>query len=52
MGNGGPFPEVKRGRGVRLITHPHLLPTSRMGRSYTPLSVSTCMASSGPAFSF
>jgi hypothetical protein len=26
MGTGGPFPGVKRGRGVTLTTHPHLVP--------------------------
>jgi hypothetical protein len=26
MGTGCPFPEVKRGRGVTLTTHPHLVP--------------------------
>jgi hypothetical protein len=25
MGTGGPFPGVKRGRGVMLTTHPHLV---------------------------
>jgi hypothetical protein len=28
-------PGVKRGREVRLTTHPHLVPRSRMIRSYT-----------------
>jgi hypothetical protein len=28
-------PAVKRGRGVTLTTHPHLVPRSRMSRSYT-----------------
>jgi hypothetical protein len=27
-----------------LITHPHLMPRSRMSRSYTPLPLGTCMA--------
>jgi hypothetical protein len=31
----GPFPGAKRGRGVTLTTHPHLVPRSRMSRSYT-----------------
>jgi hypothetical protein len=32
----GPFPRwIKRGRGVMLTTHPHLVPRSRMSRSYT-----------------
>jgi hypothetical protein len=35
MGNGGPFLGAKRGRGVTLTTHPHLMPRSRMSRSYT-----------------
>jgi hypothetical protein len=28
-------PGLKRGRGVTLTTHPHLVPRSRMSRSYT-----------------
>jgi hypothetical protein len=28
MGTGGPFPGVKRGRGVTLTTHPRLVPRS------------------------
>jgi len=35
MGTGGTFPGAKRGRGVKLTTHPHLVPRSRMSRSYT-----------------
>jgi hypothetical protein len=35
MGTGGPFAGVKRGRGVTLTTHPHLVPRSRISRSYT-----------------
>jgi hypothetical protein len=31
-----PFPGAKRGRGVTLTTHPHLMPRSRMSMSYTP----------------
>jgi hypothetical protein len=34
-GNGGPFPGVKRCRGVTLTTHPRLVPKSRINRSYT-----------------
>jgi hypothetical protein len=34
-GTGGPFPGVKRGRGVMLTTHPYLVPWSRMSRSFT-----------------
>jgi hypothetical protein len=29
------YPRIKRGRGVTLTTHPHLVPRSRMSRSYT-----------------
>jgi hypothetical protein len=32
---GGPFPGAKRGRGVTLTTNPHLVPRSRISRSYT-----------------
>jgi hypothetical protein len=35
MGTGGPFPGAKRGRGVTLTTHPHIVPRSGMSRSYT-----------------
>jgi hypothetical protein len=31
---GGPFPGAKRGRGMTLTTHPHLMLRSRMSRSY------------------
>jgi hypothetical protein len=34
MSTGGPFPGAKRGRGVTLTTHPHLVPRSRMSRNY------------------
>jgi hypothetical protein len=34
MGTGVLSPGVKRGRGVTLITHPHLVPRSWMSRSY------------------
>jgi hypothetical protein len=34
MGTGGPFLGVKRGRGVTLTTHSHLVPRSRMSRGY------------------
>jgi hypothetical protein len=30
MGTGGPFLRVKRSRGVKLTTHLHLVPKSRM----------------------
>jgi hypothetical protein len=35
MGTWCPSPGVKRGRGVMLTTHPHLVPRLRMSRSYT-----------------
>jgi hypothetical protein len=35
MGTGGFSPGVKRGWGVTLTTHPHLVPRSRMSKSYT-----------------
>jgi hypothetical protein len=38
MGTVGFSPGVKRGRGVTLTTHPHLLPRSRMSRSYATFS--------------
>jgi hypothetical protein len=42
-------PGVKRGRGVTLTTLPHLVPRSRMNRSYTPLPSSTFVACSETA---
>jgi hypothetical protein len=50
MGTGGPFLGVKRGRGVTLTSHPHLVPRSRMSRSYTFSPPSTCVACRGTAF--
>jgi hypothetical protein len=38
MGTGGSFPGVKRGRGVTLTIHPHLVPRLRMSRSYASSS--------------
>jgi hypothetical protein len=35
MNTRGPFPGAKRGRVMTLTTHPHLVPRSRMSRSYT-----------------
>jgi hypothetical protein len=40
-------PGLKRGRGVTLTTHPHVVPRSIMSRSYTPLPPSVFMACSG-----
>jgi hypothetical protein len=34
MSTGCPFLGVKRGRGATLTTHPHLVPRSKMNRSY------------------
>jgi hypothetical protein len=42
-------PGVKRCRGVTLTTHPHLVPGSRVSRSYTPLPPSVFMVCSGTA---
>jgi hypothetical protein len=52
MGTGGPFPGVRRGPGVTLTTHPHLVPRSRMSRSYISSPPSVSMAFSGTAFSY
>jgi hypothetical protein len=49
---GGPFPGAKRGRGVTLTTHPHLMPRSRMSRSYTSSPASATMVCSGTAYFF
>jgi hypothetical protein len=48
MGTGGPFPGAK----ARLITHPHLVPRSRMSRSYTFSPTSAFIACSGTALAF
>jgi hypothetical protein len=44
-------PGVKRGRGVTLTTHRHLVLGSRMSRSYTSFPPCTFMACSGTLFS-
>jgi hypothetical protein len=49
MGTGGPFPGVKRGRGVTLTIQPHLVPRLRMSRTYTSLPPNALVASSGIA---
>jgi hypothetical protein len=46
MGTSGPFPGVNRGRAVTLTTYYHLLPRSRMSRSYIPSLLSDYMACS------
>jgi len=48
MGTRGPFPGVKRGRGVTLTTHTHLVPMW-MSRSYTSCPPSASMVCSGTA---
>jgi hypothetical protein len=49
MGTGGPFPGGKARPGRDADHSPHLLPRSRIGRSYTPLPPSAFMACSGTA---
>jgi hypothetical protein len=49
MGNGDPFPGVKGGRSVKLITHRYLVPRSRMNRSYTSSRLCRLHGSSGTA---
>jgi hypothetical protein len=46
---GGPFPavKVKRGRGVRLTTHPHLVPRSTVSRRYTSSPPWCCITVEG-----
>jgi len=50
MGTGGPFPGIKRGRGVTLTTHLHLVPRIRMGRIYTSFPSWRLHGGSGTAF--
>jgi hypothetical protein len=49
MGTGFLSPGVKRGQGVTLTTHPHLVPRSIMSRSYTSSPPCVSMACSGTA---
>jgi hypothetical protein len=49
MVTAGPFPGGLSVARVLLTTHPHLVPMSRMSRSYTSSPLSACMASSGTA---
>jgi hypothetical protein len=49
MGSGGPYPGVKRGRGVTLTTYHHLVLRSRMSTWYTYSLPSDSMACSGTA---
>jgi hypothetical protein len=43
---------LKRDRGVTLTTHPHLVPRSKMSRSYTSSPPSSFVACSGTASAF
>jgi hypothetical protein len=52
VGTGGPFPGVKGGRVVTLTTPTHLVPRSRMIRSYTPTPHCRLHGGSGTAFDF
>jgi hypothetical protein len=45
-------PGLKHGQGVTLTTHPHLVPRSRMIRSYISSPPSAFMACSGTALAF
>jgi hypothetical protein len=45
-------PGLKRGRGVTLTTHPHLVPRSRMSRSIPTFLTSAFVACSGTALAF
>jgi hypothetical protein len=45
-------PGLNRGRGVTLTTQPHLVPKSRMSRSYTSSPPSAFVACSGTALTF
>jgi hypothetical protein len=49
VGTGGPFPSIKRGQTVTLTTHLHLVPRSRLSRSYTSFSPSAVVTCSGTA---
>jgi hypothetical protein len=42
-------PGLKRGRGLTLTTHPHLVPKSRMSRSYISSPPSASVECSGTA---
>jgi hypothetical protein len=49
MGTGSPFQGLKRGRGLPLTTHPHLVSRSRMSRSYTSSPPSAFVVCCGTA---
>jgi hypothetical protein len=46
------FPGLKRCRGVTLTTHPHLIPSSRMSSSHSPLPSSAFVACGETALAF
>jgi hypothetical protein len=50
MGTGGPFPEIKRGRGGGDADHSHLVPRSSMSRSYISSPIVACMAVAGQLY--
>jgi hypothetical protein len=50
MGTGVLSQGVKRGQGVTPTTHSHLVPRSRISRSYNSSSLSTCMAVVGQLY--
>jgi hypothetical protein len=50
MGTGGPFPGGKARPGRDADHSPHVMPRSRMSRSYIPLPLRACMACSGAVF--
>jgi hypothetical protein len=52
MATGGPFPGVKRGRDMTLTPLPHLVPRSRMSRSYASSPPSAFMTRNGTALAF
>jgi hypothetical protein len=49
IGTGVLSPGLKSGRGVTLTTHSHLVPRSRMSRSYTSSPPSVSVSLSGTA---
>jgi hypothetical protein len=52
MGMGARFTGLKRGREVKLTTHPHLVLRWRMSRTYTSSPPSAFVACSGTALAF
>jgi hypothetical protein len=50
VGTGVFFPGLKRGRGIKLTIHPHLVPRSRMCMSYISSPLVACMAVAGQLY--